>query len=126
MPGSTATKRQRRRKINQKRGRLRCHKRPKSREETPQGAYAARGLPRCNNMHVRCTKARGTPRFFGKRERTLGPCFYLIFKDNRSPLKNIPVQQATHGRPIGGLRNFNRRLVRKFGKARIGLSAAII
>jgi hypothetical protein len=44
--------------IGKKRGRLCCHKRPKSREETPKEGIGGKTLPRRNNIRVRRTKSK--------------------------------------------------------------------
>src|SRR3984893_13842003 len=65
----------------------------------PRRASAARGLPHRKNMHVRCTKSkRVRPIFFGKLDRTLGPCFYFIFEEKgRSLRKNGSGQSGRCG-----------------------------
>jgi hypothetical protein len=76
--------------INQKRGRLRCHKRPKSREETPKVGIGGNNLTAPQQYARAMHKSKWVcPIFFGTRDRILGLCFYFIFEETgRSLGKN--------------------------------------
>ncbi|MGO9238187.1 MAG: hypothetical protein ACLP4V_30365 [Methylocella sp.] len=64
------------------RGRLRCHKRPKSREETPKEGIGGNNLaalqqyaPATHKTQVMLTN------FLGKADMILAICFFFVFSD---------------------------------------------